>query len=121
MLHNVDVVFATRFQDFSHLLRFLNHEHEYDIRQTSLSFVQINQDHNVTVLNKVFPASKACVCKIFPNPLTNDVQMRRVCMALFLWQGFSQSIFCSPPTYGNLLMNCGNVQSSSVDFEKMWS
>ena len=64
------------------------------------------------MLNQDFHAFKYGVCGLFHNPLLMRSKCEEcvLCMALFVWQGFSQSIFCSPPTYGNFLMNCGNVQ-----------
>ena len=40
------------------------------------------------------------------------------CVRLYLCARVSQSIFCSPPTYGNLLMNCGNVQQVGEDVDE---
>ena len=62
-----------------------------------------------------FPCFQSlCVYKTFPNPLTNAKSVYgSICAA---W--FSQSIFCSPPTYGNLLMNCGNVQQVGEDVDE---
>ena len=40
------------------------------------------------------------------------------CVRLYLCARVSQSIFCSRPTYGNLLMNCGNVQRVGEDVDE---
>ena len=97
-----------------------SHDRDDDIWQTSSTFVVVIKDtYNDNILNWNIHAFKACVRKIFHNSHINDVQMWRVCMALFVWQGFPSQSFVPHQLMGISWWIVGTC-SSLADFEKMW-
>ena len=71
------------------------------------------------ILNRDLNAFKYCVCELFHNPLLMRSKCEEcvMCVRLYLCgRGFPVNLLFPtnlwefPPTYGNFLMNCGNVQ-----------